>query len=149
MEDFSVITALGRVDSHVKREFEGGLPGAVWRADARQQCTVPGAKEGGRGRLSDREKWRRDRKEPGLERTSCPEASVQHPRRISLPTIVALEVPEFGQLRSDGCVLRDGCVRLAVCCLMLCGGCEHICVQCPSLQILLCAFATMEVKPFE
>lgn len=46
MEDFSVIPALGRVDSHVRREVDGGLPGAVMRADVRQQSTVPGAKEG-------------------------------------------------------------------------------------------------------
>ncbi len=45
MEDFSVITALGRVDSHARREVERGLPGAVMRADVRQQWTVPGAKK--------------------------------------------------------------------------------------------------------
>lgn len=45
MEDFSVIPALGCVDSHVRREVDGGLPGAVMRADVRQQSTVPGAKE--------------------------------------------------------------------------------------------------------
>lgn len=45
MEDSSVIPALGRVDSHVRREADGGLPRAVMRADVRQRLTVPGAKE--------------------------------------------------------------------------------------------------------
>lgn len=45
MEDFSVIPALGRVDSHVRREVEGGFRGAVMRADVRQQWTVPGVRE--------------------------------------------------------------------------------------------------------
>lgn len=45
LEDFCVITALGRVDSHARREVEGGLPGAVMRADVGQQRAVPGAKE--------------------------------------------------------------------------------------------------------
>lgn len=31
--------------THVRREVDGGLPGAVMRADVRQQSTVPGAKE--------------------------------------------------------------------------------------------------------
>lgn len=30
--------------SHARREVEGGLPGAVMRADVKQQWTVPGAK---------------------------------------------------------------------------------------------------------
>lgn len=46
LEDFCVITALGRVDSHARREVEeGGCPGAVMRADVRQQRAVPGAEE--------------------------------------------------------------------------------------------------------
>lgn len=58
MEDFSVIPALGRVDSHVRREVEGGLRRAVMRADARQQWTPPGAggkKKRGRGWI---ERWK-------------------------------------------------------------------------------------------
>lgn len=45
MEDSNVIPALGRVDSHVRHEADGGLPGAVMRADVRQRLTVPAAKE--------------------------------------------------------------------------------------------------------
>ena len=58
MEDFSVITALGRVDSHARREVEGGLPGAVMRADVRQQRTVPGAKERSRRQEGRKERER-------------------------------------------------------------------------------------------
>lgn len=63
MEDFSVIPALGRVDSHVRREVEGGLRGAVMRADVRQQWTVPGAKKKKEEEVGN-ERW----KERGLNR---------------------------------------------------------------------------------
>lgn len=43
LEDFGVIPALGRVDSHVRREVAGGLR----RADAGQHWIAPGAGGGG------------------------------------------------------------------------------------------------------
>lgn len=141
LEDFSVIIPLGRVDSHVRREVEEGLPRAVMRAHARQQWFVPGAKReveiGGTLQskvhiLSDYYKWKGGgKKKRGLLHGSCrPNGQHLRCRRVSFPSSCSLSlVPQryialllcWTFLSFDSCawsavtaVWREGCVCVAM-----------------------------------
>lgn len=166
LEDFGVIPALGRVDSHVRREVAGGLR----RADAGQHWIAPGAggggwierwkerelnREGGimwAGESSGGKKmWHEEQGSnlwrAGLEGWSCPWVLDHQPLHVFVffkaffsgtLTIVVLEVSEFWQLCSKSC---DGGLEGRVC-VCLCVVWRSV----GDVEILVCAYTSTGIR---
>lgn len=142
LEDFRIITQLGCVDSHARREVEGGLPGVVMRPDVRQrsgQCLEQQWKE----RISHRIIWETGKSERTrrgkrgtiqgmwLQPVQSPTKSSLLGRVSSTSNIfvwashaITLLLLCWKSLSFDSwawsavtAVWREGCVCLAVCCL--------------------------------
>ena len=129
------------------------------------QWTVPGAKERGGGgeragkrgtirlnNTSDRKEWKGEKKEKGFGECGSDLCESESLGRVSSTSTVFPWPPHpiplllcWKSLSFDSCawsavtaVWREGCVCLAVCCLIVCSECGQFCVHSLGMQILMC-----------